>query len=88
MEAQEYVQYELDFDMNNPYEVTEEDVWDVLGSIGAVGLLMSQMMIVRERSVRWNPFHLQATCNLVLVPLEGTWNHVHVMCPSMWVCWC
>jgi hypothetical protein len=23
MEAQEYVQYELDFDLNNPYEVTE-----------------------------------------------------------------
>jgi hypothetical protein len=34
MEAQEYVQYELDFDLNNPCEVTEEDVWDVLGSIG------------------------------------------------------
>ena len=34
MEAQEYVQYELDFDLNNPYEVTEEDVWDVLGFIG------------------------------------------------------
>jgi hypothetical protein len=34
MEAQEYVQYELDFDLNNPYEVTEEDVWNVLGSIG------------------------------------------------------
>jgi len=34
MEAQEYVQYELDFVLNNPYEVTEEDVWDVLGSIG------------------------------------------------------
>src|ERR1700737_2661302 len=49
---------------------------------------MSQMMIVRERSVRWNPFHLIVTCNLVLIPLEGTWNHVHVMCPSMWVCWC
>ena len=31
---------------------------------------------------------LIVTCNLVLVPLEGTWNHVHVMCPSMWVCWC
>ena len=46
------------------------------------------MMIVRERSVRWNPFHLIVTCNLVLVPLESTWNHVHVMCPSMWVCWC
>ena len=34
MEAQEYLQYELDFDLNNPYEITEEDVWDVLGSIG------------------------------------------------------
>jgi hypothetical protein len=34
MEAQEYVQYELDFDLNNPFEVTEEDVWDVLDSIG------------------------------------------------------
>jgi hypothetical protein len=34
MEAQQYVQYELDFDLNNPYKVTEEDVWDVLGSIG------------------------------------------------------
>jgi hypothetical protein len=34
MEAQEYVQYELDFDLNNPYEVTEEGVWDILGSIG------------------------------------------------------
>jgi hypothetical protein len=34
MEAQEYVQYELDFDLNNTYEVTEEDVWDVLGFIG------------------------------------------------------
>jgi hypothetical protein len=29
-----------------------------------------QMMIVRERSVRWNPFHLIVICNLVLVPLE------------------
>jgi hypothetical protein len=31
MEAQEYVQYESNFDLNNPYEVTEEDVLDVLG---------------------------------------------------------
>ena len=32
---------------------------------------MSHVMIVRERSVRWNPFHLIVTCNVVLVPLEG-----------------
>jgi hypothetical protein len=34
MEAQDDVQYKLDFDLNNPYEVTKEDVWDVLGCIG------------------------------------------------------
>ena len=28
------MQYELYFDLNNPYEVIEEDVWDVSGSIG------------------------------------------------------
>ena len=33
IEAQEYVQYELDFDLNNLFEFIEEDVWDVLGSI-------------------------------------------------------
>jgi hypothetical protein len=86
MEAQEYVQYELDFDLNNPYEVTEEDVWDVSGSIGGTSNVSNDDC--DERSVRWNPFHLIVTCNLVLVSLEGTWNHVHVLCPSMWVCWC
>ena len=28
-------------------------------------------------------FHLILTCNIVLVSVEGTWNRVHVMCPSM-----
>ena len=31
----------------------------------------SHMVIVRERIVRWNPFHLIVTCNLVLVALGG-----------------
>jgi hypothetical protein len=88
MEAQGYVQYELDFDLNNPYEVAEEDVWDVLGSIGGTSNVSDDECEGEECEVELNPFHLIVTCNLVLVPLEGTWNHVHVMCPSMWVCWC
>ena len=31
MEAGEYVAYELDFDLNNSMEITEDEVWDVIG---------------------------------------------------------
>ena len=86
MEAQEYVQYELGFDLNNPYEVTEEDVWDVLGSIGGTSNVLDDDCEEGEEC-EVEPIPSLVTCNLVLVPLEGTWNHVHVMCPSMWVCW-
>ena len=40
-------QYELGFDLNNPYEVTEEDVWDVLGSIGGTLSTQSHHSCVR-----------------------------------------
>jgi hypothetical protein len=32
MGASKYVEFELDFDLNNPVEVIEDDVWDVLES--------------------------------------------------------
>jgi hypothetical protein len=37
----------------------------------------------------WNTtilFHFIVTCNLVLVSLEGTCNHVFVLCRNMWIC--
>ena len=31
MEAGEYVPYKFDFDLNNSMEITEDEVWDVIG---------------------------------------------------------
>jgi hypothetical protein len=56
-------------------------VWDVLSSIGGTSNLSVDDCEGEECEVK--PIPSSVTCNLVLVPLEGTWNHVHVMCPSM-----
>jgi hypothetical protein len=59
-----------------------------LGSIGETSNVSDDDCEGEECEVERIPMHLIITCNLVLVPLEGTWNEVHVMCPSLWVCWC
>ena len=34
MDAYEFINYQVDFDLNNPYEPTEEDILDMLPSEG------------------------------------------------------
>ena len=57
------MQYEVDFDFNNPSEVTEEDVWDVLGSIDGTSNVSYDDCDGDEREVDLIPSYSDLQCS-------------------------
>jgi hypothetical protein len=72
---------------SNPYEVTEEDVWDVLGSIGGTSNVLDDDCEGEESEVEPIPSYsdLQSSFGTMRRYMESRSRDVR---PSMWVCWC